>query len=267
MSIVVHETFEPGWESSWEGKAHNAYKSGDGLRILFREGEHYGTSLHKEIVPTRHVKVSYMVRVASNWDSNSTGKTVGFADLRWKNSQGQSYGHGNRRPNPDGFSFRTWFGKTVNGKVPVGMYVYHLGQKSAWGDSIAIGEITAGNAHVLFECETNFDDGYIQARIGDGPWVKHNIVATDKTAVTWAWLDGYYGGAATAPFNMAWDIDDYKLENLGVNIDKVDWAAVTAIIEAKEATETQTAETQQLSTADRLKEIAEQLTQLALSVE
>jgi len=267
MATLVHETFEPGWETSWEGKPHNAYKSGDGLRILFREGQHYGTSLHKEIVPSRHVKVSYMVRVASNWNSDSTGKTVGFADLRWKNNAGQSYGHGNRRPNPDGFSFRTWFGKTVNGHVPIGMYVYHLGQKPAWGDSIRIGEIKTGDPHVLFECETNFDEGYIQARINNGPWVKHNIVVTDNTAVTWAWLDGYYGGAATAPFNMAWDIDDYKLENLGLNVEEVDFDAVLDMIEAKEETEQQTAESQQLSISDQLKAIAEQLTHLALSVE
>jgi hypothetical protein len=267
MGIVVHETFEPGWEDSWKGKIHNAYKSGDGLRILFREGQHYGTSLYKEITPTRHVKVSYMVRTLSNWNSHSTGKTIGFADLRWKDEKGRSYGHGNRRPNPDGFSFRTWFGKTKDGYMPIGLYFYHLGQKPKWGDSVKVGQLKVGAPAVLFECETDFDEGYIRGRVDGGEWVRHNIVVTDNTAVTWAWLDGYYGGAATAPFNMAWDIDDYKLENLGVDINEVNWDAVTAMIEAKESAEIETAEAQQPSVANQLREIAEQLTQLALSVE
>ena len=133
MSILVHETFGDGWEKSWKGKVYHAYKSGDALRLMFREGDHYGCALYKEVPPSRHVKVSYMVRALSNWNSDSTGKTLGFADLRWKDERGRSYGHGNRRPSPDGFSFRTWFGKTKDGKMPIGMYFYHLGQVPRWG--------------------------------------------------------------------------------------------------------------------------------------
>ena len=128
MSVLVHETFEEGWQDSWSGKAHNAYVSGDALRLMFRQGDHYGCALHKEVVPTRHVKCSYMVRALGDWESHSTGKTLGFCDLRYKNEKGQSYGHGNRQPAPDGFSFRTWFGKSKDGYMPIGMYVYHLGQ-------------------------------------------------------------------------------------------------------------------------------------------
>ena len=83
MSVLVHETFEEGWQDSWSGKAHNAYVSGDALRLMFRQGDHYGCALHKEVVPTRHVKCSYMVRALGDWESHSTGKTLGFCDLRY----------------------------------------------------------------------------------------------------------------------------------------------------------------------------------------
>ena len=266
MSILVHEEFEDGWEDSWSGKIHNAYMSGDNLRLMFREGNHYGCALYKEVPPTRHVKVSYMVRTLSNWNSHSTGKTIGFADLRWKDEKGRSYGHGNRRPNPDGFSFRTWFGKTKDGYMPIGLYFYHLGQKPKWGDSVKVGQLKVGAPAVLFECEADFDEGYIRGRVDGGEWVRHNIVVTDKTAVTWAWLDAYYGGPAVSPENMAWDISDYKLENLGPDplSPNIDWAAVTQMVAVREAAEKETAESESIgattpTVADRLRGLADEL--------
>ena len=47
MSILVHETFDDGWEKSWSGQIKNAYKSGDALRLMFRNGDHYGCALHQ----------------------------------------------------------------------------------------------------------------------------------------------------------------------------------------------------------------------------
>lgn len=249
MSVLVHETFEEGWQDSWSGKPHNAYVSGDALRLMFRQGDHYGCALHKEVTPSRHVKCSYMVRALGDWESHSTGKTLGFCDLRYKNEKGQSYGHGNRQPAPDGFSFRTWFGKSKDGYMPIGMYVYHLGQVPRWGDSIKVGQIKIGGPAVSFECEADFDEGFIRARIDGGDWVRHNIVVTDKTAVTWAWLDAYYGGPAVSPKDMAWDISDYKLENLGLDISapEIDWDAIAALVAAKEEAAKETAESEELA--------------------
>ena len=246
MSILVHETFEKGWQKSWKGDIKNAYVSGDALRLMFRNGDHYGCALYQEVPPCRHVKVSYMVRALSNWDSHSTGKTLGFADLRYKNARGQSYGHGNRQPAPDGFSFRTWFGKTKDGFMPIGMYFYHLGQGPKWGDSVKVGQLKVGGNAVLFECEADFDEGFIRARVDGGDWVRHNLVVTDKTAVTWAWLDAYYGGPAVSPDNMAWDISDYKLESLGVDIadQGIDWDAIARMIAEKEEAARETAESE-----------------------
>jgi hypothetical protein len=189
-----------------------------------------------------------MVRALSNWDSHSTGKTLGFADLRYKNARGQSYGHGNRQPAPDGFSFRTWFGKTKDGFMPIGMYFYHLGQGPKWGDSVKVGQLKVGGNAVLFECEADFDEGFIRARVDGGDWVRHNLVVTDKTAVVWAWLDAYYGGPAVAPENMAWDISDYKLENLGVDIADpgIDWDAIAKMIADKEEAAKETAESEKI---------------------
>ena len=88
MPALVHERFEGDWQKAWSGKAHNGYSTtsrsegSTGLRILFRKGSHYGCDLRQEVPPTRHVRMSYWARVASDWASHSTGKTVGFADLR-----------------------------------------------------------------------------------------------------------------------------------------------------------------------------------------
>jgi len=262
VSVLVHETFEDGWQDSWKGDIKNAYVSGDALRLMFREGNHYGCALYKEVPPSRHVKVSYMVRALSNWNSHSTGKTLGFCDLRYKDERGRSYGHGNRQPNPDGFSFRTWFGKTKDGYMPIGMYFYHLGQVPRWGDSVKVGQLKVGGAPVLFECEADFDEGFIRARVDGGDWVRHNLVVTDKTAVTWAWLDAYYGGPAVAPENMAWDISDYKLENLGADLADpgIDWDAIARMIAEKEEAAKETAESEAVEPLDPTPEEANALT-------
>ena len=130
--------------------------------------------------------------------------------------------------------------------MPIGMYFYHLGQVPKWGDSVKVGQIKVGGAPVLFECEADFDEGFIRARVDGGDWVRHNLVVTDKTAVTWAWLDAYYGGPAVAPENMAWDISDYKLEHLGPDVadPAIDWAGLAKMIAEKEEAARETAESE-----------------------
>lgn len=221
MSVLVHETFDQqDWQDTWTGKQWNAYTTPTasqgpaGLRILFRKGSHYGCDLRQNVPPTRRVTLSYWLRVASDWNSHSTGKTVGFADLRHTDTKGRPLGHGNRPPRPDGFSFRTWFGKTVNGKVPVGMYVYHAGQKKRWGDTIPVGTLVCGAAHVLFRVEADLDEGVIRASLDGNKWVSHPIQVGADTAVTTAWLDGYYGGWRKSPANMAMDVDSFRLDDL-----------------------------------------------------
>lgn len=132
--------------------------------------------------------------------------------------------------------------------MPIGMYFYHLGQVPRWGDSVKVGELTVGAGAVLFECEADFDEGFIRARVADGEWVRHNLVVTDKTAVVWAWLDAYYGGPALAPENMAWDIYDYKLENLGPDpLDPtIDWDAIARMIAANEEAAKETEESEEV---------------------
>lgn len=220
MGVLVHERFEPGWQTGWTGKPHNAYSSDSrtegeqGLRILFRQGNHYGTDLRRDITSTRRIKLSYWLRVASNWNSNTTGKLVGFADLRWANLVGQTVAHGNRPPRPNGFSFRTWFGKTKNGRVPIGIYVYHAAQKRMWGDTIPVGNIQVGAPHIPVEVEADLDAGHIRMRLDGNNWVQHPITVGPDTAVTTAWLNGYWGGWRKAPANMAADIDWYRLDGL-----------------------------------------------------
>jgi len=225
MPALVHERFEGDWQTAWTGQAHNSYTTGShadgvqGLRIMFRKGSHYGCDLRQDVPPTRHVRMSYWVRVAGDWASHSTGKTIGFADLRWKGLLGQSLGHGNRRPKPDGFSFRTWFGKTTaDGRLPIGMYVYHSKQTKLWGDSVKVGSIQVGADHQLFEVEADLDAGVIRARLDGAAWVTHRIEVGARTAVTTAWLDGYYGGPKKAPADMAMDVDNYRLDDLTVEV-------------------------------------------------
>ena len=131
--------------------------------------------------------------------------------------------------------------------MPIGMYFYHLGQVPRWGDSVKVGQIKVGGVPVLFECEADFDEGFIRAKVDGGDWVRHNLVVTDKTAVVWAWLDAYYGGPAVAPENMAWDISDYKLENLGPDpLDPgIDWDAIARMIAEKEEAAKETAESEE----------------------
>jgi hypothetical protein len=79
-------------------------------------------------------------------------------------------------------------------------------------------------------------------------------------------LDAYYGGPAVAPENMAWDVSDYKLENLGVDIADpgIDWDAIARMIAEKEAAAKETEESETIvvtipSVSDRLRELADEL--------
>ena len=253
MRNLVQEGFEDGWESAWHGKLHYAHKTGSstqghaGLRLLYKKDSHYGFSMKKDVTPSRHVRMAFKVKANPSWNSDSTGKTLGFADLRWKNSKGQSYAHGNRAPGPDGFSFRTWYGHTKNGELPIGMYIYHNNQKRNWGDSIPVGSIKIGGDFVLFEVEANFDEGYCRARVGGGEWVSHNIKVGENTQVVTAWLDAYYGGAAVAPKDMSMDIDEYCLLDLSPQpaedtgpeapAPEIDWDEIRRRVEAQKAAE------------------------------
>lgn len=148
--------------------------------------------------------------------------------------------------------------------MPIGMYFYHKGQKPRWGDSVPVGRIKVGGPAVLFECEANFDAGFIRARVDGGDWTSHMLEVSDKTAVTWAWLDAYYGGSAVSPKDMAWDVSEYKLENLGpppvpeLN-PEIDWDAVARMVEADELKK------KSLDTASSV--LARQLRELADKVE
>ena len=150
--------------------------------------------------------------------------------------------------------------------MPIGMYVYHLGQKPKWGDSIKVGQVQVGADPVLFECEADFDEGFIRARLDGGDWVRHNIVVSDKTAVTRAWVDAYYGGSAVAPKAMSWEVTDYRLENLGVAVEDpgVDWEAIAAMVAEREEADKETAEAEQSvqSIADELRDLADRVEQL-----
>jgi len=72
-------------------------------------------------------------------------------------------------------------------------------------------------------------------------------------------LDAYYGGPAVAPENMAWDISDYKLENLGPDpLDPgIDWDAVAKMIAEKEEAAKETAESEEITEEVVLEELAE----------
>ena len=140
------------------------------------------------------------------------------------------------------------------------------GRNLGGGDSIKVGSVRVGGPEVLFECEADFDDGFIRARIDGKDWVRHNIVVTDKTAVTRAWLDAYYGGPAVAKKNMAWSVKDYKLENLGPDplAEGIDWDAISRMVAAKEEADKQTEESEKavekpLSIADQLRLLADKV--------
>ena len=65
---------------------------------------------------------------------------------------------------------------------------------------------------------------------------------------------------------MAWDISDYKLENLGPDVadPAIDWAGLAKMIADKEEAEKETAESEAQvlkppSISDRLRELADEL--------
>lgn len=227
MATLVHEKFDPDWEArnGWSG--HGGYDtptagvSGTGLRVLFREGSHYGMDRRKSVVPSDHVRLSFHMGATYDWNSHETGKLIGFGDLRWEDAEGRTLGYGNRPPRPDGFSFRTWFGPTeVDGTgkryVPVGAYVYHAGQAETWGDHIRAGRVYIDSpAFTKIEVETNLRQGWLRMRVGDDTWFNMDITVGDRTKITTAWLNGYYGHSGlTAPSKFAADFDEYLLEAL-----------------------------------------------------
>ena len=76
---------------------------------------------------------------------------------------------------------------------------------------------------------------------------------------------------------MAWDISDYKLENLGPDITapEIDWNAIAALVAAKEEAAKETAESEELpppleevvETESQARTLATQLRELADKIE
>lgn len=215
---MIAESFEPGWESDWNVRVWDrregyASDGSPGLRAFIKAGEHYGIDIKKDLPdPGRHVRWSYDLYFSHDWNpAKHTGKIPGVADLRWKNADGATVGYGNRRPIEEGFSARGWFGP--EGRV--GLYVYHLDQQMAWGDSIICGRIVPGSKFGRLEAEVHMDAGWIRCRLDEGPWATRAIRVGPETRVDTAWLNVYYGGSKVPETNMFCDIDDFRVENVG----------------------------------------------------
>jgi len=174
-------------------------------RITFKQGSHYGRdNKHPLGGRYRKGKVSFNLYPFGDWNPSSTGKLPGVLDSRFAPA-----GYGNNKPNPHGFSIRTWFDPGPDPRL-FGCYVYHQGQAQAWGDHLIVGEIPLWKTELVTH-EWDLDAGWVRTSVG-GDSGELSVLVSAETAVDTGWVNGYHGGPQVAPSTFACKVLDYTVE-------------------------------------------------------
>lgn len=140
----------------------------------------------------------YYLRFGDNWSTFSDGKLPGITGTYNKGGWG-----GRQADGYNGWSARGLFQKTnSDGKIPIGNYVYHVNQKSKWGD------------HLIWK---NADRGYLDKNrwYCIEMYVKMNT-PKQNDGILRGWVDGQLSFEKT-DFRFR-DTSELKIENIWMNL-------------------------------------------------
>lgn len=239
--IVFHDGFES--LSLWGGRSPSSRNrvnlipgfEGAGLHVTIPRGSHFGADFRLDLDKTlgedpEHLFFRYFLRFDRDWSSASAGKLPGFAGVYGRTGLG---GYPSQ-PYAPGWSSRMQFFPTRKGdpRTSLGYYVYHLGQRERYGDSMRwneAGKLVPGDWYCL--------EGKIQLNSlgsADGKlraWVD-GIPAFDEAGLEFRrpnepniriesfWFNVYYGGKTVPKNELGLTIDNVAVgsERIGCGV-------------------------------------------------
>ncbi len=200
---------------------------GRGLRIQIDRGAHFGADFEYDFgrllgVEPTELWFRYFLRFDEDWYTRSSGKLPGFGGV---------YGHSGKggrpsTPSDPGWSARMQFFPTKgDGRVPIGYYVYHLGQATRFGDklgwnragSLVPGEWYCLEGHVRLNTPGRAD-GLLEGWVDETPAFSRDGLAfrrsrEDRIRIESFWVDVYFGGSARAETDLGLSIDELALSD------------------------------------------------------
>ncbi len=232
--VLFFSDFEgSNWADGWTSGAssNNAISSNDALKFepfdgkayqaTVPEEEHLGMSMvynfKKETgSEPEEIYFRYYLRYGDNWSTLSDGKLPGIAGTYNKGGWG-----GRQADGYNGWSARGIFKRADNdGKIPTGNYVYHVDQKSKWGDHLVWKNADRGyldkNRWYSIEMYVKMNtpkqnDGILRG------WVDGQLAFertdfrfrdTEELKIEKIWMNLYHGGSPPAPSNQTIFIDN-----------------------------------------------------------
>lgn len=200
--------------------------TGTGLRVGIPKGAHFGADFKLDLTSRsgrvrEHLFFRYYLRLDSDWSTAVSGKLPGFSGV-----YGAS-GKGGYQSSPDdpGWSARLMFSPAgADNLVPIGYYVYHLGQAREYGDGMywnEAGRLRPGDWYCLEgEVEINspgLDDGALRAWVDETPafeidGLQFRRPEEPQITIESFWFDVYYGGKPVAPRDLGLTIDEVVVD-------------------------------------------------------
>ena len=200
---------------------------GRGLRIQIAQGGHFGADFEYDFgrllaVEPTELWFRYFLRFDEDWFTRSSGKLPGFGGIYGHSGKG---GRPSTRSDP-GWSARMQFFPTQgDGRVPIGYYVYHLGQATRFGDklgwnqagSLVPGEWYCLEGHVRLNTPGRAD-GLLEGWVDETPAFSRDGLAfrrsgEERIRIESFWVDVYFGGSARAETDLGLTIDELALSD------------------------------------------------------
>lgn len=193
------------------------------MRIYIPKGEHTGGGGHLKFAKQPDsVYYRYHLRFAPNFKLAEAGKIPGLASVM---NTGNCFGI--RPPTTEDvcWSARGWMGhRERNGvrdtsKVSIGSYIYHLGQRDAFGDSFpwkeGLADLKKGRwycveGHIRMNTPGQ-PNGVVEGWINGKPaFSKRDFLFRTKPdlGIQSFWTDIYVGGGDTSPVSTYVDLDN-----------------------------------------------------------
>ncbi len=197
------------------------------LRVSIPRGSHFGADFKLDLAGEaervrEHLYFRYYLKLDADWTTHVSGKLPGFSGVYG------SSGKGGLESSPDdpGWSARLMFSPASGDDdlVPIGYYVYHLGQARQYGDGMywnEAGRLRPGDWYCL-EGEVELNSPGVANGTLRG-WVD-GTPAFDMTGLEFRrpdepeiriesfWFDVYYGGKPTAPRDLGLTVDEVVVD-------------------------------------------------------
>lgn len=197
------------------------------LRVSIPRGSHFGAdfklNLDQQSDRVReHLFFRYYLRFDDDWATSHSGKLPGFSGVYGTSGKG---GY-ESSPEDPGWSARLMFSPSRgdDNLVPIGYYVYHLGQARQYGDGMYwndAGQLRPGDWYCLEgEIEINspgLSDGVLRAWVDGTPafdleGLEFRRPDEPQINVESFWFDVYYGGKPTAPRELGLTVDEVVVD-------------------------------------------------------